>query len=75
MHPCKKILLPILFLFFCLPVIAQTVTEEKVPSPGVMVSDGKIYVVVAIVLTILAGLIFYVARLDKKISRLEKESI
>jgi len=31
-----------------------------------------IYVVVAVVLTILAGLLFYVYRLDRKITRLEK---
>ncbi|MBI5372208.1 MAG: CcmD family protein [Sphingobacteriales bacterium] len=39
-----------------------------------MRSNGRIYVVVAVVLTILTGLILYVARLDKKISRLEKDS-
>ena len=37
-----------------------------------MRSNGKIYVVIAVILTILAGLIFYVARLDRKISKLEK---
>jgi prolipoprotein diacylglyceryltransferase len=37
-----------------------------------MRSSGKIYVVIAVILTILAGLIFYVARLDRKISKLEK---
>jgi len=36
-------------------------------------ADGKIYVVVAVVVIILAGLILYVARLDRKISRLEKD--
>lgn len=37
-----------------------------------MRSNGKIYVVIAVILTILAGLLFYVARLDRKISKLEK---
>ncbi|MFZ9660588.1 MAG: CcmD family protein [Chitinophagaceae bacterium] len=37
-----------------------------------MRSDGKIYVVVAVILIILIGLILYVIRLDKKISKLEK---
>jgi len=36
-------------------------------------SNGKIYVVVAVILTIFAGIIIYLIRLDKKISRLEKE--
>lgn len=37
-------------------------------------ADGKIYVVVAVVVIILLGLFLYVIRLDRKISRLEKES-
>ena len=37
-------------------------------------NEGKIYVVVAIVLTILAGLFIYLFGLDRKISRLEKRS-
>jgi hypothetical protein len=39
-----------------------------------MRQSGKIYVVIAVILTILAGLIFYLVRLDRKISRLEKEN-
>jgi hypothetical protein len=35
-----------------------------------MRSNGKIYVVIAVILTILAGLLFYVARLDRKISKM-----
>jgi CcmD family protein len=38
-----------------------------------MRSNGKIYVVVAVVLIILIGLLLYLVRLDRKISRLEKE--
>ncbi len=37
-----------------------------------MRSNGKIYVVIAVILTILAGLILYLVRLDRKISKLEK---
>jgi hypothetical protein len=40
-----------------------------------MRASGKIYVVLAIVLTILLGLILYVVRLDRKISRLEKTDL
>jgi hypothetical protein len=39
-----------------------------------MRSDGRIYVVIAVILTILAGLILYVIRLDGKLKKLEKES-
>jgi hypothetical protein len=38
-----------------------------------MRSNGRIYVVVAVMLTILAGLILYLVRLDRKISKIEKE--
>jgi hypothetical protein len=36
-----------------------------------MKENGKIYVVIAVMLTILAGLILYLVRLDRKISKLE----
>jgi CcmD family protein len=39
-----------------------------------MRSNGRIYVVVAVMLTILIGLVFYLVRLDRKISKLEKEN-
>lgn len=35
--------------------------------------DGKIYVVVGCVLVVLAGMIFYLISIDKKVSRLEKQ--
>ena len=47
-------------------------TNDSMAS--LMRSNGKIYVVVAVVLTILLGLIAYLIRLDRKISKLEKES-
>lgn len=51
-------------------LLAQT---DKVEMADLMRSNGRIYVVVAVVLTILLGLILYVVRLDRKISKLEKE--
>ena len=35
--------------------------------------NGKIYVVVAAVVLIVAGLLFYLIALDRKVSRLERE--
>jgi len=35
--------------------------------------DGKIYVVVLVLVIILSGLLLYLVRLDRKVSRLEKE--
>lgn len=37
-------------------------------------SNGRIYVVVAVMVTILIGLVLYLVRLDKKIGKLEKEN-
>jgi hypothetical protein len=53
--------------------IAQDI--DSADKEGLMRASGKIYVVLAIVLTILLGLILYVVRLDRKISRLEKTDL
>lgn len=45
---------------------------QEVEMADTFRSDGKIYVVVAIVLIILIGLFAYLFFLDKKITRLEK---
>ena len=47
--------------------------DKKVEMADAMRSNGKIYVVVAVLVIILSGLILYVARLDRKISKLEQE--
>jgi len=39
-----------------------------------MRSDGRIYVVIAVILAILTGLILYLVRLDRKIAKMEKEN-
>jgi hypothetical protein len=38
-------------------------------------SNGKIYVVIAVILTIFAGIIIYLIRLDRKMTKLEKEQL
>ena len=45
--------------------------QEKPEMADVMRSNGKIYVVVAVCLTILIGLFIYVFMVDRKVSRLE----
>ena len=45
---------------------------QDVKMADVMKENGKIYVVIAVMLTILAGLVLYLIRLDRKISKLEK---
>jgi len=46
--------------------------NEPVRMADTMRSNGKIYVVIAVILTILTGLILYLVRLDRKISKLEQ---
>lgn len=74
MHKRNFLLLALSFLSINTNAIAQNTPSDPVADKGFMVSNDKIYVVMLIVITILAGLIFYVVRLDKKISRIEKES-
>jgi CcmD family protein len=49
-----------------------TLLAQEVEMADSLRSSGKIYVVVAIVLVILLGLIGYLISLDRKVSRLEK---
>lgn len=56
-------LLPSLFSF----------AQDTVDMADTMRSNGKIYVVVTVCLVILIGLFIYVARVDRKVSKLEKE--
>lgn len=46
---------------------------EKAEMADTFRNNGKIYVVVAVVLLILAGLILYLVSIDRKITRMEKE--
>ncbi len=49
--------------------------EDRVPDPkDFMRSNGKIYVVMAVVVTIVVALFLYLVSLDKKISKLERKS-
>ena len=47
--------------------------SSKVEMADVMRQNGKIYVVVAVILLIFSGLTVYLFRIDRKVSKLEKE--
>ena len=66
----KKSALPAVALLSSLLLRAQ---DDTVEMADAMRQNGKIYVVVAVVLAILVGLFLYLIRLDKRISSLEKE--
>ena len=63
-----------LFLI-CFFILISTISQaqDKVEMADVLRSNGKIYTVVAVCLTILIGLFAYVFLIDRKISKLEKE--
>jgi Ca2+/Na+ antiporter len=58
----------------CSSMIYAQVGNEGSGFDDMMRSNGRIYVVVAVMVTILIGLIVYLVRLDRKISKLEKNS-
>jgi hypothetical protein len=71
----KKIFLIAFAFLITLSSIAQTATvnvPDTSQENGFMRSEGKIYVVMIVVITILAGLLLYLSRLDRKLSKLEK---
>lgn len=72
MNKLRKMVSVMLLALLSVTVRAQD--TGNVSSADLMRSNGKIYVVVAVVVTILLGLFFYVYNLDRKISRLEKKS-
>jgi CcmD family protein len=63
----KRILFSCLLLICNYVLFAQSMADE-------MRSNGKIYVVVAVLVTIFIGIILYLIRLDRKLTRLEKET-
>jgi uncharacterized membrane protein YfbV (UPF0208 family) len=57
-----------------MPFVSIFTQEKQAQMADTMRSNGRIYVVVAVVLTILTGLILYIFRLDRKITKLEKDN-
>jgi uncharacterized membrane protein len=70
-----KRLASFLILFFVLSVVAvaQATENERKYTAFDMRSNGKIYVVVAVMLIIMLGLILYMVRIDRRITRLESK--
>lgn len=61
-------------LLLMLPAVVFSQSGNTVEMADVMRSNGKIYVVLAVVLVIFAGIIIYLISIDKKLSKLEKEN-
>lgn len=60
------------FLAFTFVFVSVLGHAQNAEMADAFRADGKIYVVVAIILIILAGLIAYLVMLDKKLNKLER---
>jgi hypothetical protein len=60
-----------LLLVVALPALLSA--QEQVPMADTMRSEGKIYVVVSIIMVILLGLVGYLVQLDRKVAKVEKQ--
>jgi CcmD family protein len=65
------LLLPLLLAAF--GALAQAPATDQPEMADALRQSGKIYVVVLVVVIIVSGLLFYLVRLDRKVSELEKE--
>ncbi len=63
--------IPLIMLLFC-SVLSQAQTAAPVDMADGMRSNGKIYVVVGVLVIILVGLFIYLISIDRKIGRVEK---
>lgn len=70
----KQLIVTLIVLFVQLLAKAQDSTNRVAPTPAGLAAGNKIYVVMAVAVTILVGLFLYVIRLDRKITKLEKQS-
>lgn len=66
----RKIIALFTLLLFSFSTFAQTEQPEMADA---MRSNGKIYVVVVVCLVILLGLVGYVIRIDRRLSKLEQK--
>ena len=60
------------FALLCLCLAGFTASAQPAEMADTMRANGKIYVVVAIVLVILIGLVGYLVSIDCKVTNLEK---
>ena len=56
----------------CFLLMSNTVLADSVEMADLMRSNGKIYVVVAVIAIIFIGLMAYLYRIDQRVKKLEK---
>jgi CcmD family protein len=67
------LLLPLLLLAGAALAQAPAVAADQPEMADALRASGKIYVVVLVIVIILSGLLLYLVRLDRKVTRLERE--
>lgn len=60
-------------LLLLLPFNLLAQAGEQPEMADLMRESGKIYVVIAVLAIIFAGIVFYLATIDRKVKRLEKK--
>jgi CcmD family protein len=71
--PRRAALLLAAVLLPLLPALAQQPAATGPEMADQLRQDGKIYVVVAVIVVILVGLLLYLISIDRKVTRLERE--
>lgn len=71
MNKVIKYLATILLMLSGLDLLAQAAIENK-ESAALLHQNGQIYLVVLVLVTIFAGIIFFLIKLERKINKLEK---
>jgi len=66
-------LIKILLTFSFVAAFGVATAQKQAEMADAMRAEGKIYVVVAIIVIILAGLVAYLFLLDKKVKKLENQ--
>ena len=74
----RKLKTPAFLVLFCFLLINNGISQQmdysKEEPTDFMNSNGKIYVVMAVIIVIVAGLFLYLVNLDRKIKKLEKNN-
>ena len=60
-----------ILLFAALSAVSPLANAQEVEMADAMRADGKIYVLVAIIVVILVGVLAYLISLDRKIAKVE----
>ena len=70
----RKMLQCLWLTMICILLNEFLFAQDSTGVNGLMRSNNKIYVVMAVCITILIGLILYLVRIDRKVNRKERQS-